>query len=115
MIKLHRLINRLVQEHVDDDTLNATTGTMLSQMRDGYRLGFPVFVADRRVLFGIALVTEAHDARLRAIRQLSSIDPNATHVVVILAYAEEKEWLEQASQIKRLFPEQPFETEFAVY
>ena len=105
-VKLHRLLNRLAASSAEDAFINAMVLAMLRQMVGGYRLAFPIIESQGVMLRCVALLAQANDRRLMAIRQLR-ISPGATHILVFLAFASEHEWLKQAKQIARLFPAQP--------
>ncbi len=111
--RLQRMLNRLAETEMADDAINALASALLEQMEDGYRLTFPIVMCHGRTLQCVALLARATDRRLRAIRELR-VAPQATHVFVFHAFASEHEWLEQATQMTRLFPEQPDKPERVV-
>jgi hypothetical protein len=105
MIKLHRLVNRLAQCEVGDTLINAVASSLLGQIDDGYRLGFPMITGHGRLLQCVTVLAVATDPRLKCIRQLQ-VPADATHVLVFLAFTSEREWEAQAKQMAVLFPEQ---------
>ncbi len=112
-VRLHRLLNKLAEADVGDGFINSLASAMTEQMEDGYRLTFPVVKTHGRILQCVALLAPASDRRLKAIRQLQ-VTPGATHVLVFLAFESEPQWLEQANQMTRLFPEQPGKPELVI-
>ncbi len=113
MVKIHRMWNKLAETKVGNDFSGATISALLKQMEDGYRVAFPIFMDQGQVIHCVALLALANDPRLRAIRQLE-VAVDATHVFVFLAFPSEKEWLKQAIQIAKLFPEQPGKPELII-
>jgi hypothetical protein len=107
------MLNKLAETEVGDGLINSMVSALMKQMEGGYRLAFPVVKGHRRILRCVALLAPASDRRLKAIRQLQ-VTPGATHVVVFLAFESEPQWLEQANQMTRLFPEQPGKPELVI-
>jgi hypothetical protein len=113
-VKLHRMLNKLAETKVGDSFIGAITSAMLEQMEDGYRLAFPIFVDPHKLILQcVALLARANDPRLKAIRQLQ-ISQKANHVLVFQAFASSNEWLKQATQMAKLFPEQPDKPELVI-
>jgi hypothetical protein len=74
---------------------------------------FSVFAGQGRPLLCVVLLAQASDPRLRAFRSLD-LSPDATHVLLFLAFSSESEWEKEARQMAKLFPEQPGGLEFVV-
>ena len=113
VVKLHRMLNALAQAEVGDDVMETMVSALMKQMEDGYRLAFPILAGSGRVLLCVALLARANDPRLKAVRQLR-VSGEATHVLIFLAFASEREWVKQATQMSRLFPEQPDKPEWMI-
>ncbi len=102
---LHLVKNRLWQENVSEELTSQMLEKSVSELRDGYRLAFPIMVCSGACFMGIALVAR-HDHRTRAIRDVV-IAPGSTHLALLLLFATRGQWESDAAKITRLWPEQP--------
>ena len=113
MVKLHRFINAVVKNNIENGFINNLVTALLNEMEDGYRVVFPALQNKGRVVQCVALLALAHDPRLKSIRQLI-IPSEATHVLVMMGFQSENEWLQCATQVTKMFPEQPSKHEWII-
>jgi hypothetical protein len=113
MVRLYRVLNRLAQTSISDNTINALASSLLQHMEDGYRLVFPILMHNDNVLQCVALLALADDPRWETIREWK-VTAGATHVLLFFAFASEDLWFKHVTHLARLFPEQPEKTEFII-
>ena len=102
--RVQLVLNRMWQERVPKENTDALLENCLTDMRDGYRLVFPLLIAGGGAHQGVALVSK-HDHRTRAIRNIVKA-PGTTHVAVFLLFDESGEWEAEVKKFTRMWPEQ---------
>lgn len=100
----HWVMNDVASRHVPEDMRRELFASLNQHKSNGYRIAFPLFMHQSKVIPLIALVATV-DSRLKALPEVVT-PPTATDVFVLLGYTEEQTWLRQAERFKSVYPEQ---------
>ena len=103
--KVHRVVNKLWQEHIDEEQGRALISAAMNQLNEHvhYRLMYPLLCDRGVVYYGVTLVARC-DLRTKSLS--IEMAPGATHLVMCLLFKNESEWNKQGKQLNRLWPEQ---------